>query len=319
MKQLERELLHQLTTAEGDILENITLIENLEQSKKISIEIQEKIEIAKLTEARINDAAEAYRPAGSRGAWVFFLMNELYKIHSFYKFLLDSFVIVVNRAIDIVSARLNPKKGKQIDTEEPEAATPAPIEDEEAKEVKPEGEPQQAEEPEVEEANEEEEVNELTPQQLAAKVDELVESICYEGFAYTRRGLFVRHRLLVATMLWLRILVRNKKINQAEANALIKKEIPLEPRVQPESMKFMSEFVWTAVLGLESVEIFSSLSQQMESEALQWRKWYQDEKSEEADLPKSCKDISAFQKLLLLRAMRPDRLTGALTLLSKKI
>ena len=79
-------------------------------------------------------------------------------------------------------------------------------------------------------------------------------------------------------------------------------------------MKFMSESVWTAVLGLESVEIFSSLSQQMESEALQWRKWYQDEISEEADLPKSYKDISAFQKLLLLRAMRPDRLTGALTL-----
>ena len=115
-------------------------------------------------------------------------------------------------------------------------------------------------------------------------------------------------------MLWLRILVRNKKINQAEANALIKKEIPLEPRAQPESMKFMSESVWTAVLGLESVENCSSLSQKMESEALQWRKWYQDEKSEEADLPKSCKNISAFQKLLLLRAMRPERLTGALTL-----
>jgi hypothetical protein len=49
----------------------------------------------------------------------------------------------------------------------------------------------------------------------------------------------------------------------------------------------MSESVWTAVLGLESVEVFSNLSQSMESEALQWRKWYQDEKSEEADLPKS--------------------------------
>lgn len=58
----------------------------------------------------INDASEAYRPAASRGALVFFMMNELYKIHSFYKFSLDSFVIVVNRAIDIVSARMNTKK-----------------------------------------------------------------------------------------------------------------------------------------------------------------------------------------------------------------
>jgi dynein heavy chain len=108
LKQLENDLLYQLANAEGDILENIQLIENLEYSKKISLEIKEKVEIAKQTEIMINDASEAYRPAASRGALVFFMMNELYKIHSFYKFSLDSFVIVVNRAIDIVSERMSP-------------------------------------------------------------------------------------------------------------------------------------------------------------------------------------------------------------------
>jgi len=44
---------------------------------------------------------------------VFFLMNELYKIHSFYKFSLDSFVIVVQRAITIVAEMMNPKKAKK--------------------------------------------------------------------------------------------------------------------------------------------------------------------------------------------------------------
>jgi len=48
---------------------------------------------------------------------------------------------------------------------------------------------------------EDEEINELTPRSLKARVELLSESICYEGFAYTRRGLFVKHRLLVATML----------------------------------------------------------------------------------------------------------------------
>jgi len=36
-----------LAEAEGDILENIELIENLEYSKKLSTEISEKVEIAK--------------------------------------------------------------------------------------------------------------------------------------------------------------------------------------------------------------------------------------------------------------------------------
>jgi hypothetical protein len=38
------------------------------------------------------------------------MMNELTRIHSYYKFSLDSFVIVVNRAIDLVAEKLNPKK-----------------------------------------------------------------------------------------------------------------------------------------------------------------------------------------------------------------
>lgn len=45
---------------------------------------------------------------------------------------------------------------------------------------------------------------------------------------------------------------------------------------------------------------------------LQWKKWYQEEKAELADLPKVFKDLDKFHRLLLLRAMRPDRVASAL-------
>lgn len=201
LKQLENDLLFRLATSEGDILENIELIENLEYSKKISMEIKEKVEIAKVTEVQINDASEAYRPAASRGALVFFLLNELYKIHSFYKFSLDSFVIVVNRAIDIVAERMNPKKEPPAEGEEEE--------NKQTEEDKAEDEP-------------------MTPRTLNKRVEALTESITFEAFNYTRRGLFEKHKLLVATMLCLRILVRKKKIDESEVMALIKKEVALE-------------------------------------------------------------------------------------------
>jgi len=51
----------------------------------------------------------------------------------------------------------------------------------------------------------------------------------------------------------------------------------------------------------------------MDSEPHLWRKWYVDERPETVELPKSVKDISLFYRILLLRAMRPDRLTNALT------
>jgi len=57
------------------------------------------------------------------------LLNELYKIHSFYKFSLDSYVIVVNRAIDLVQEaerkrKLAEKRGGAAEGEEGEEKPP---------------------------------------------------------------------------------------------------------------------------------------------------------------------------------------------------
>jgi dynein heavy chain len=61
------------------------------------------------------------------------------------------------------------------------------------------------------------------------------------------------------------------------------------------------------------VKIFENLVSSMDSESLQWKKWYGCEKAEQEELPKSFKEISQFHRILLLRALRPDRLQGALT------
>jgi len=50
----------------------------------------------------------------------------------------------------------------------------------------------------------------------------------------------------------------------------------------------------------------------MEQEAPTWRKWYSDAEPEITDLPKSVKDVSLFHRILLLRALRPDRMLNAL-------
>jgi len=82
----------------------------LEYSKQISTEIAIKVEIAKTTEAKINETSENYRPAASRGALIYFLLSDLAKIHSFYKYSLESFIVVINRAIDLITPGL--EKGK---------------------------------------------------------------------------------------------------------------------------------------------------------------------------------------------------------------
>jgi len=302
LKELESGLLKQLAEAKGDILEDIALIESLEYSKKLSTEIQEKVEIAKITEENINVSSEFYRPAASRGALVFFLMNELYKIHSFYKFSLDSFVIVVKRAIDIVAAKDKAAKNGDVEGEEGEKA------EGEADAEKPAEEEEKKEEEEHEEG-----ITEMTPRTLLKRVEDLTESITYQAFNYTRRGSFETHKLIISTMLCFRILVRKGTLIQSEVDHLVKKEVHLDPPNQIESLKFIPELAWGAVKGLESLKVFEHIIQNMESEPHLYKKWYTDDKPESCDLPKTIKDIGLFHRILLLRAIRPDRLSGALT------
>jgi dynein heavy chain len=152
----------------------------------------------------------------------------------------------------------------------------------------------------------------MTPRTLAKRVDALTDSITYQGFNYTRRGTLQKHKLIIATMLTFKIMTRHNKINEDEVEALIKKEVALEPPHQEESLKFIPESSWAAVKGLESIKVFEHLITAMQSEALQWRKWYSDQEPEIVELPRAMKDLSLFHRILLLRAMRPDRLTNAL-------
>ena len=59
-----------------------------------------------------------YRPAASRGALIYFLLSDLPKIYSFYKYSLESFIDVINRAIDQITEGLESKQNMyEIDEE----------------------------------------------------------------------------------------------------------------------------------------------------------------------------------------------------------
>merc|ERR1712228_1119608 len=114
LAQLEAMLLEKLAGAEGDILDDTELILNLEEAKKTSDEVKEKVVFAQETEIKINETSEFYRPTGSRGSLLFFLLCDLCKMHTFYKYSLDSFVMVVTRAVNSVTLR-KPKEKKVVE------------------------------------------------------------------------------------------------------------------------------------------------------------------------------------------------------------
>ena len=86
LADLETDLLYRLANAPDDILSDVDLVLNLEKSKIISEEVKIKVEFALKTQIFINEASEAYRFTANRGALLFFLMNDLFRIHSFYMY-----------------------------------------------------------------------------------------------------------------------------------------------------------------------------------------------------------------------------------------
>merc|ERR1719191_1864718 len=284
-----------MVIAEGDILEDTDLILSLEDAKKTSDEVKEKMVIATETEAKINETSENYRPSANRGALVFFLMMDLRKIHSFYKYSLDAFLVVVTRAVESVTLR-KPK--------EPKVEEAAPEEAEGG------GDDEEGEE------DEEEEIIELTGKDLKNRVDLLSKVITIFVWLYIARGLFSTHKLIVASMLAFRILVRSGALDGHEVNTLYICPPDPAPPPMPENCKsWILDAQWGMLKTLESIPVFKNsgaLTQNMEQDSLGWKRWFKEEKAESADMPRSFRDISPFHRLMLLRVLRPDRIGAAL-------
>ena len=94
LQQLEVSLLREIVTNQGNMLDNIDLIETLENTKSSATEVTEKLYLASMTAADINNLREAYRPAAKRGVILFFVLADMATVNSMYQYSLTSYLQV---------------------------------------------------------------------------------------------------------------------------------------------------------------------------------------------------------------------------------
>jgi dynein heavy chain len=152
----------------------------------------------------------------------------------------------------------------------------------------------------------------------AERVAALVGTIRMTVFQWIARGLFQRHKQIFLSQLTFRLMQKGQleeEYNATQMSFLI--SCPLTTDVpRPVALKdWLSEVAWYSIQSLIKIEPFEQLAHHIEKEMpRRFNEWYNELAPENCKLPGDWKTLEKqpFQKMLVTRCLRPDRITSSL-------
>eukprot|EP01060_Flectonema_neradi_P007523 TRINITY_DN15258_c0_g1_i3.p1 TRINITY_DN15258_c0_g1~~TRINITY_DN15258_c0_g1_i3.p1 ORF type:complete len:3484 (+),score=722.64 TRINITY_DN15258_c0_g1_i3:1919-12370(+) len=274
LAKCEDNLLYELSNAQGDLLENVVLISNLEQNKKQAGMIAKALVEDIQTQEELMIRRLAYKPAAQRGTLLYTEISKLSKINSIYQYSLEAFMSVFSKAI---------------------SKSPWPVDDE----------------------GNDDTTNEHSRVQL------LIKTITETLYAYVSRGLFERHKIVFSSLLCFSILKQQGEIEGKQLDFLLTGGRRYITEPPPQAAEWCSASVWSSVCALADVPgpvskvsavvlpTFDQLPEDIQQHN-RWRMWAENSAPEDEKLPTDWRSFDSFQRLLILRCLRPDRMIAAL-------
>lgn len=281
--QLENQLLERLSSAPEDILSDVALIEGLEKTKLTANEVSVALMKGKEAEKDINLAREVSRPVANEASMLYFLMGQLAKVNHMYRYSLDSFMTFFYGALGKVPRDLAVAATSGGDNSGGSASF-------------------------------------MSSASFAAayeRVPLLREALRWTMFVMVSRGLFEEHKLLFLTQLVLLLLRRgaigaNSGYTEEFAWFLLQGPKAVGP---DNTISWLSDSQWQALQALIVLEPFERFVSDLEESEQRFREWYNSPNPEHEKLPLDWRDFdksAPFLKLLVIRCIRPDRLTQAI-------
>ncbi|CAH2050780.1 unnamed protein product, partial [Iphiclides podalirius] len=145
-------------------------------------------------------------------------------------------------------------------------------------------------------------------EEVSQRVKNLIDCISYSVFQYTSRGLFECDKLIFASQMTFQVLLMSEEISPADLDFFLR--FPIKPHVTS-PVDFLSNQSWGGICSLASKDEFRNLDRDIETSPKRWKKIVEMECPEREKFPQEWKNKTALQRLCMLRALRPDRMTYA--------
>lgn len=92
MQKLELDLLLKLTTVQGSLVDDESVLNTLNKTKDTAADVTIKLNVASVTQASISSMREKYRPIATRGSVLYFLIVEMGMVNPMYQNSLQQFL-----------------------------------------------------------------------------------------------------------------------------------------------------------------------------------------------------------------------------------
>ncbi|XP_068162278.1 dynein axonemal heavy chain 10 [Antennarius striatus] len=151
---------------------------------------------------------------------------------------------------------------------------------------------------------------------LTQRLNNIMDTLKYSVYNYGCTGLFEKHKLLYAFNMTLKIERAEGRVPQEELDFFIKGNLSLEKSPRQKPCDWIPDQGWEDIVKLAELfpEKFQSLPDEIQGTPDEWKSWYDLDAPETAPFPGSYGEkLSDFQKLLLLRCFRTDRVFRAVT------
>ncbi|XP_071945421.1 dynein axonemal heavy chain 10-like [Antedon mediterranea] len=150
---------------------------------------------------------------------------------------------------------------------------------------------------------------------LLKRLANIKDALTHNVYNYACTGLFEKHKLLFSFQMTIKLQQSEGLLPQEELDFFIKGNLSLEKSKRKCPNKWMPEQGWEDIMQLYQIaDDLKTLPDDVEKNDDIWKKWYDLDAPEQAPFPGKYKDtLNEFQRLLLLRCFRVDRVYRAIT------